>query len=108
MEIKPFLVGVLCFQGGLHYLSIDSRYLPPNPEVAPFQINVLPFEAQKLSPSQPSGQLQVVEFKYAALPGFPQEGLELLHWQGLYFSVFHFRQGTALGRVGMEDPLLLG
>lgn len=35
-------VGVFCFQWGLHHLSINMGNLPPYPEVALFQVKVLP------------------------------------------------------------------
>lgn len=66
-------VGVFCFQGCFGNHSVNSHHLPFNPEVTPFQINVFPLEAEEFSPSQPGGQLQVVELKDATFPGFPQK-----------------------------------
>lgn len=81
--------------------------LSANPEIAPFQINVLPLEAEEFSPSQPSGQLQVVDLKYPTLPAFPQEGCQLCYQQGFHFPVFIFR-GRSPRRIGEDDLLLLG
>ena len=52
-------VGVLCFQGCLHHLTVDPGYLPFNPEVAPFQIKILPLQTEKLTTPQAGGQLQI-------------------------------------------------
>ena len=53
------------------------RDLPPTWREPRFQINVLPFESLQFSPSQPSGQFQVVEFEHTTLLGLPQERLKL-------------------------------
>ena len=44
-KYRTVQVGVFCFQGSLRHLAVDSCYLPFNPEVAPLQIKVLPFQA---------------------------------------------------------------
>ena len=101
-------VGVFRFQGCLHHLAVDPGDLPPNPEVAPLQINVLPFQAEKFSPAEPSSQFQIVELKHAAVLGLSQEGLELLHQQGFHLLVLQPGQGTALRRICGDQFLLPG
>lgn len=101
-------MGIFRFQRCLYHLTVYAGDLPPSPEVAPLQINVLPLEPQHFSPPQTGSQFQVVELKHTALSGLPQEGLELFHRQGLHFSVLHFRQSAALRWVGEDDSLLLG
>ena len=93
-------VGVFCFQGGFHHLAIDAGDLPPYPEAAPFQIKVLPLEAQQLSPPQAGGQFHVVQLEHTALFRLPQEGGQLLHRQGFHLPVLHLRQGAAFRWVG--------
>ena len=100
-------VGVFRFQRCLHHLTVDPGDLPPYPEVTPLQIDVLPLRAEKFSPAEPSGQLQVVELKHAAVPCLPEEGLELLHQQCLHLSVLQPGQGTALCRIAGYQFLLL-
>ena len=93
-------VGVFCFQGSLHHLTVDSCYLPFNPEAAPFQIKVLPLEPQQFSPPQAGGQLHVIELEHSALFRLPQEGGQLLHRQGFHLPVLHLRQGATFRWVG--------
>lgn len=101
-------MGIFRFQRCLYHLTVYAGDLPPSPEVAPLQINVLPLDPQHFSPPQTGGQLHVVELEYTALFRLPQEGGQLLHRQGFHLSVLHLRQSAALRRVGEDDPLLLG
>ena len=94
-------MGIFRFQRCLYHLTVYAGDLPPYPEV-------LPLEAQQLSPPQAGGQLHVVELEYTALFRLPQEGGQLLHRQGFHLSVLHLRQSAALRRVGEDDSLLLG
>ena len=71
------ILGVFRFQGGFHYRPVDSRHLPFYPEVTPFQIKILPLEAQELSPPQAGGQFHIVEIEWSLAaevgPGFRPE-----------------------------------
>ena len=101
-------VGVFRFQRCLHHLTVDPGDLPPYPEVTPLQIDVLPLQAEKFSPAEPSSQFQIVELKHAAVLGLSPEGLELLHQQGFHLLVLQLGRGTALRRICGDQFLLPG
>ena len=71
-------VGVFCFQGCFHHLAVDSCDLPFNPEVASFQIKVIPFQPQKFSPPQTGGQFHVAEGLLFLVHRAPQHFLSLM------------------------------
>ena len=75
---KQGAVGVFCFQGCFHHLAVDSCYLPFNPEVASFQIKVIPFQPQKFSPPQTGGQFHVAEGLLFLVHRAPQHFLSLM------------------------------
>ena len=101
-------VGVLRLERGLHYLAVDSCYLPFHPEVAFLQIDVLPLQAQQFSPSQASCQLHIVHLEHAAVFCFSQERCQLFDGQRFHLSVLQFGQGTALCVICGNKPLLFG
>ena len=101
-------IGVLRFQRGLHHLSINPGDLAAHLDRPPLQVDVLPFEAQQLTPTQASGQLDVVQLEHAALLGFVEKGRQLLDGESFHLPVLQFGQGTAIRGVGADQLLVDG
>ena len=72
------------------------------------QINVTPFETQQLAPPETGGQVEIIQFIYAALFGFPKKGTELLSGERVHFLLLNLRQSAAVRRIGQDDLLLYG
>ena len=70
------------------------------------EVDVCPFQTQQFAPPQPGGEVEVVEFVHAAVPGLPEEGAELVGGQGFHLLVLHLWQGTALCGIFCDEVLL--
>ena len=70
------------------------------------EVHIRPLQSQQFAPPQSGGEVEVVELVHAAIPGFFEEGAELVGGQGLHFLVFDFRQGAALCGVAGYQFLL--
>ena len=92
----------------LHHLAVDPGNLAAYLDRAPLQVDVLPLEAQQLTPAQTSGQLDVVQLEHAALLGFVEKGRQLLGGESFHLPVLQFRQGTAIRGIGADQLLVNG
>ena len=75
---------------------------------ATVEVNVCPFQSQQFAPPKSGGEVEVVEFVHAAVPGLLEKGAELIRGQRFYLFVFDFWQGTALCRIFRDEVLLDG
>ena len=64
-------VGVFRLERSLYDFAVDPGDLPFYPEVAPVQVNILPLQAQQLSPPKAGGQLHIVQSRRRRCPSPP-------------------------------------
>ena len=101
-------VGVFRFQRGLDHLAVLPGYGPLHLDHSAVEIYIRPFQPQQFVPPQSGGEIKVVELVHAAVPGFLEEGAELVGSQRFHLLVFDFWQGAALRRVAGYQLLLHG
>ena len=83
-------VGVFRFQRGLDHLAVLPGYSPLHLDHSAVEIYIRPFQPQQFAPPQSGGEIKVVELVHAAVPGFLEEGAELVGSQRFHLLVFDF------------------
>ena len=75
---------------------------------ATVEVDVRPLQSQQFAPPQSRGEVEVVEFIHTTVPGFSEEGAELVGGQRFHLLVLHLRQGAALRWIFRDKTLFDG
>ena len=77
-------------------------------QYATVEVDVRPFQSQQFAPPKSGGEVEVVEFVHTTVPGFSEEGAELVGGQRFHLLVLHLRQGAALRWIFRDKTLFDG